>query len=93
VFATVIDPDIAEIDWDARGARFGQAVYRSLDDGRWVVSVSGSGALELARAEDEVPVALAPPPSVSSFGEIEAEARREAEGIGWRELLARVLGP
>lgn len=93
VFATVIDPAIAQIDWDAAGASHGKAVYRSLGEGRWVVTVSGSGAIELARASDTgTPVALAPPPSVTPFEEVEAEAERERDQIGWRELLARVLG-
>lgn len=93
VFATVIDPDLVEIDWEGPGASFGQAVYRSLGEGRWVVTVTGSGALALTRADDQTPVALAPPPLVRAFEEVEAEARREAERVGWRELLARVLGP
>lgn len=93
MFATVVDPSIAEIDWDEGGARYGKAVYRSLSEGRWVVTVSGSGAIELARASDQqTPIALAAPPRVMEFSEVEAQAERESDKIGWRELLARVFG-
>ena len=92
LFATVIDPAVESVDWDGPGARFGQAVYRSLGEGRWVVSVSVSGALELSRAEGETPIALAPPPEVTPFNEVEAEARMEASAVTWLDLLDRWIG-
>ncbi|MAY74624.1 MAG: hypothetical protein CMJ31_07950 [Phycisphaerae bacterium] len=93
MFATLIDPDLETIDWEDEGARFGQAVYRSLGEGRWVVTVSGSGALQLARAPGDAPTALAPPPEVVPFDEIEAEARREASGVTWRDFFERLVQP
>lgn len=91
--ALVIDPKMAEIDWDLRGAEVGKAVYRSLSDGRWVVSVSGNGSLGLVRLDEGAPeVELVPPPAVSSFEAAKAEADEAAAEIGLGELLRRAVG-
>ncbi len=89
--ATLVDPGLAEIDWNEPGASHGQAVYRSLGEGRWVVSVSGSGALELTKAPSDSPVTLAPPPEVRGFAEMEQAARDEARKVGWLEVLRRAV--
>jgi len=91
--ATVVSPALATVNWNGPGASFGQAVYRSLEEGRWVVSVSGSGALRLGRAESEAPAALAPAPDIAAFEEIEIEARNEAARVGWDELVSRLFNP
>lgn len=91
--ALVIDPEIAEINWDLRGAELGKAVYRSLSDGRWVVSVSGNGSLGLVRLDDDAPdVELSPPPPAASFEAIEDEAGEAAAEIGLGELIERTIG-
>lgn len=89
--AVVIDPALATVDWDAPRAVMGKAVYRSLAEGRWVVTVSGGGSLELRRAEAAEPSELMRAPEVASFEAVEAAARREAEAVGWREVLERTL--
>lgn len=58
----LIDPDIADVAWDDDALRVGKAVYRTLGEGRWVVSVTGNGSLGLTRAREEVD--LQGPPSV-----------------------------
>lgn len=105
--ATVIDPRLAEIDWQGRepigedpgsasratkATAVGQAVYRTLGEGRWVVRVSGDGALGLERVPMDAVVPLAEAPPVRSFEEVEDEARREISRVGWREALGAVLG-
>ncbi len=62
--ALVIDPVIADIDWDQRPTGIGKAVYRSLGPGRWVVTVTGNGSLGLALAADDAPIELIPRPLV-----------------------------
>lgn len=89
---TVIDPQFADVSWNQDGSSYGKAVYRSLDEGRWVVRVSGNGALELTKATESVAEVLQPPPQVSSFDEVAEEARREAEAITWSDLVNRMLG-
>ena len=91
--AVVIDPKLADIDWDLAGAEVGKAVYRSLSDGRWVISVSGNGALGLVRLADDAPeVELAGPPAIASFGEVEAQAEQAREGVGLGDLWRRLVG-
>ncbi|RMH14053.1 MAG: hypothetical protein D6695_02295 [Planctomycetota bacterium] len=85
----VIDPRLADIDWDDELATFGKAVYRSLDDGRWVITASGDGSLALQRASEE-PTNLAAPLRLGSFEELETELQEEIARIGpadiWRQL-------
>ncbi|MEN0021180.1 MAG: hypothetical protein AAF747_09885 [Planctomycetota bacterium] len=89
--ATLIDPELAEIDWESEEASHGQAVYRSLSEGRWVVSVSGSGAMQLVPSPIDGPADLVAPPRVASFEELEAEARREVGELGWIEMIRALL--
>jgi hypothetical protein len=87
----VIDPDVNDPDWDAPNARHGKAVYRTLAEGRWVVTVTGDGSLGLARAGDVGGVELSPPPMVHDFETIAAEADSRADEIAaadvWRRLV------
>lgn len=91
--AVVIDPALASIDWNEDEHEVGKAIYRSLGEGRWLVTVSGSGGLGLRRVAADEEVVLGPAPPIAGFEEIQAEARREADAIDWRDLLGRILGP
>jgi hypothetical protein len=66
----IIDPALANVDWateDPVGTlRVGKAVYRSLSDGRWIVTVAGNGSLGLERAGD-ADVDLVTAPVVDEF--------------------------
>lgn len=103
--ATIIDPRLAEIDWDgrerprrtepgspSRATAIGQAVYRTLGEGRWVVRVSGDGALGLERVPEDAVVALEEAPAVWDFDEVQGEVRERVGEVGWREALEAVLG-
>lgn len=89
----LIDPDLLAVDWDAPGARFGKAIYRSLSEGRWIVSVSGDGSLTLAKAVGDAPVLLTPAPPVHEFAEIERQVDRQIDAIRTGQLLRRLLLP
>lgn len=87
----VLDPELVEVDWDDPRAEHGKAVYRALADGRWVVSVTGSGALGLVRLGDldaTLPSDLEHAPEIGDFGELVEETDVELEGVGvgdvWR---------
>ncbi len=91
----LIDPALAEVDWAAADPAdeqaVGKAVYRSLDEGRWVVTVTGDGSLGLRRVGDATgsvsdDLALERAPAIKRYEQIEAQARAEAESIGWREV-------
>jgi len=87
----VVDPKVAQMDWDTPGAVFGKAVYRSLDEGRWVVTVSGDGSLALTRASD-VPTDLRGAPQVRDYAEIERTLEEELERITLADVLERLTG-
>lgn len=88
----VIDPALAEIDFEAPGVRAGKAVYRTLSEGRWVISVTGDGSLGLTRASEPGPAQLTPAPEVRDFDEIKEEARREADRVSLFDALRTLFG-
>jgi hypothetical protein len=91
----VIDPELAEVDWDAAGETHGKAAYRSLGEGRWVVDVTGDGSLGLTYRDPEDVVELAPPPPVRNYEPVAAEVRDALGAIGPGEafrVIARRLG-
>lgn len=90
--ATVIDPRLADVDWEGLNASVGQAVYRTLGEGRWVVRVSGDGALGLERVADDAVVSLSEAPEVKTFEEIQGEVNARVDAVGWREALGAVIG-
>jgi hypothetical protein len=90
--AVVIDPALAEIEWDERTGDVGKAIYRSLAEGRWVVTVSGGGALGLRRLEAGEEIELAPAPSLEPLEEIEAEAKKQADRVTWGDLVRSMFG-
>ena len=85
--ATVIEPSIADLDWAGLSdANYGKAVYRRLEPGRWVITVSGNGALGLARAEGSVPELVAQP-MISNFEAEEKAMREDIAAISWQEVV------
>lgn len=92
----LVDPALLAIDWDEARASHGKAAYRTLGEGRWVVTVTGGGALGLAPAPDE-PVQLSPPPALRRFEPVEsqvearlAEVRPEEVWHAFRGSLAEM---
>lgn len=90
--ALVIEPQVADIDWNAENAAHGKAVYRLLDEGRWIVSVTGNGALGLTRAPDDAPVHLSSPPAIRDFDEVTADADAAARAIGFGDIWSHLRG-
>ncbi len=66
----VIDPALIDIDWDVARAAHGKAAYRPLDEGRWVVTVTGDGSLGLARQVEGERVELSGPPVVRDYAPV-----------------------
>jgi hypothetical protein len=86
----VIDPVVAEVDWDSEAARHGKAVYRRLGEGRWVVTVTGHGSLGLERADG--PAELVPAPEVNEYAEETEQADDEVGRLGPADVWAWVTG-
>jgi len=90
-YATYIDDDLVQVDWDDPLADFGQAIYSTLDDGRWIISVTSNGALYLKRIENDASYDLVSRPGVREFDPVEVETADSAQSIGigdvWRHLF------
>jgi hypothetical protein len=87
----LIDPELADVDWDNPGPQVGKAVYRSLGEGRWVVSVTGDGSLGLARAEPGDRIELVPAPEIQDYEQLLDEARSRADRIAVGEVWRRLV--
>ncbi|MEM1108055.1 MAG: hypothetical protein AAGH99_05110 [Planctomycetota bacterium] len=70
--AGAIDSALLDLDWADPTVKHGQAIYRQLTDGRWIVTVSGDGALALAKVNDETTVDLLAAPPIDDFDPVEA---------------------
>lgn len=90
--ATVIDPSLIDLDWDTESLENGQAVYRRFEEGRWLVTVTGSGSLGLRRVGDEEELALEARPLVEPFEPVEKQAERAVDAIGLGDVLRAVVG-
>lgn len=87
--AMTLDQELEEIDWNDPRADHGKAVYRSLSDGRWIISVTGSGSLGLVRLGDvgDTPDAdLERAPEVRDYSEIVQELDAQIDAIGARDV-------
>lgn len=90
--ANLINPKLANIDWDQESSLVGQAVYRRLGEGRWVVNTSGDGALALTKVPEDQIINLSPPPEIGDFDEIQSEVSDTIDKVSWRDVFAAVLG-
>jgi hypothetical protein len=90
--ATVIDPSLVDLDWQARSLEHGQAVYRRFEEGRWLVTVTGSGSLGLRRVGDREELALEARPLIEPFEPAEAEADRAIDAISLGDVLRAAVG-
>lgn len=88
----LVDPALAQIDWNAEQAEYGKATYRALTPGRWVVSVTGDGSLGLTRASDDEPTELSPPPPVRDYAPLESELDGALRDLGPLEVLHALAG-
>lgn len=90
--ATVIDPSLVELDWNAASLKHGQAVYRRFGEGRWLVTVTGSGSLGLRRAGPGEELALSATPTVEPFEPADRRAERAIDAIGFGDVVRVILG-
>jgi len=77
-----VDADLVDVQW-GDAVPFGKAIYRSkMEDGRWVVSVTGDGSLTLKRIGDEEQVELETQPKVQAFAPVDERADDAVQHIG-----------
>lgn len=89
--ALVVDPGL-QVNWADPSLAMGKAVYRRLDEGRWIVSVTGDGSLGLARADSPDPGVLPPPPDVRDYPELERQIAAEIDEIGAGDVWGWLVG-
>jgi hypothetical protein len=88
----VIDAALAGVDWNSPEASHGKAVYRTLGEGRWTISVSGNGALTLSKNDSAEPMSLVSAPPLRTYEEELAAMKAEVEAIGFRDVVRSVMG-
>ena len=86
----LIDPKLANVPWDDAGEVRGLTIYRPLSEGRWIVSVTGNGALSLEKKPEGDPAQLAPPPELRTFDQVREVLRHDLADVGFMDVL-RVL--
>lgn len=90
--AILINPRLVDINWDERGDKdYGKAVYRRLGEGRWAITVTGSGALGLRQVSADAGIDLVGPPEIRDFSELEETIRKDLSEIGPGEVVRRLL--
>lgn len=88
----VIEPELSEVRWDDPALAHGKAVYRRLDEGRWIVTVTGDGSLGLAKATGDEPADLTAIPPVRDYEPVNEQARAEVDRIGPGDVVRRLVG-
>lgn len=85
--AVVIDPELVQVQWNAPGAMYGQAIYRNrMADGRWIVSVTGDGSLGLKQVPIDANIQLATRPKIKEYKPITIEAQTAVDEIGFGDV-------
>lgn len=88
----VVDSALAAVDWERPETSHGKAVYRTLGEGRWVISVSGNGALALTKSTHDDPMPLSAVPEIKSYEQELAGAKTQIEAIGWSDVWRSLMG-
>ncbi len=88
----LLDDQLAHVDWESPEVTYGKAVYRRLDEGRWVVTVTGTGSLGLRRLEGEESIDIASAPPVHDYDAIEDELETRVASIGLKDVWGRLTG-
>ncbi|RNC82600.1 MAG: hypothetical protein ED559_12730 [Phycisphaera sp.] len=89
--AMVIDDELADVNWEAQDSRLGKAVYRALGEGRWVITVTANGSLDLAQAPEGEEFDLVASPPVREYEVIHDDAKGAIEEIGPGDVIRRVF--
>ena len=90
--AVIIDPKLAEIEWDPDGREYGLTIYRPLSEGRWIVNTTTNGALTLVK-QDQGGAPLSSPPAIREFDQIQRELTASVDEIGPGDVFHRLLRP
>jgi hypothetical protein len=85
----LIDPRLEHLDWSDPKLKRGLTIYRgSLEPGRWVVTTSGNGALDLTRRDGPDDTGLVYAPPVQEFDQLREAIEERHRRVGLTDLLA-----
>ncbi len=87
----VIDDKLQHVDWNDPAARYGNAVYRSLGEGRWIVTVTGDGSLGLVQAGEILNTPLSGPPPVQDYNQLDKQINEAIAHVTIADVLRRLL--
>jgi hypothetical protein len=87
----VIDDKLAQVDWNDPAARYGNVVYRSLSEGRWIVTVTGDGSLGLAKANGASATILSGPVPVRDFDQLKKQINEDISRMRVADVIKRIL--
>jgi len=88
----VIDPELAGVDWQDPEVARGLTVYRGqLAPGRWVVSTTGNGALDLVPVNDRADIELRAAPPVRDFETIERDVASDLARVGAGDVMEHAV--
>ncbi|MEM1023582.1 MAG: hypothetical protein AAF627_16010 [Myxococcota bacterium] len=85
----LVDPELAELDWSDPAVARGLSVYRGrLVPGRWLVTTTGNGALDLERAPTP-PVPLEAAPRIRNFEAVEEAIEEDYRQVTSFDVVRR----
>ncbi|NQU76158.1 MAG: hypothetical protein HQ546_07595 [Planctomycetes bacterium] len=87
----VIDDTLEHVDWNDPAARYGNAVYRSLGEGRWIVTVTGDGSLGLVKTDAKADVVLSGPPPVRDYDQLDKQINEAMADVTCGDVLKRIF--
>ena len=90
--AIVLDEPWDTMANDAPPASFGRTVYRRLDEGRWVVTMTGNGSLGLMRSALDDSGRLAAPPALVNPEAPLREGDEAVEEISFSDVVGWLMG-
>ncbi len=86
----VVDASLAQINWQSAPQTYGKAVYRSLSDGRWIVTVTGDGSLGLAKYDGPTELTTSPP--IRTYEQLQADDDPAAAISKSGQTLSKIVG-
>lgn len=88
----LINPDHLKVDWADSPQAHGKAVYRSLSEGRWLITVTGDGSLGLAKATGPTPP-LAEAPPIRGYEPLTDPLPDQTQPLGAADVVKRLINP
>ena len=88
----LINPDHLKVDWADSPQTHGKAVYRSLSEGRWLITVTGDGSLGLAKATGPTPP-LAEAPPIRGYEPLTDPLPDQTQPLGAADVVERLINP